>query len=146
MDDQHPEDENLVAPSLVPSDDDLPEGSTPFTAYGHLGHGHLDTRVLEQDVVWVNIRGKAMFLIDMPEDYARNVIGFLHRNAYEWWQREVIFDSLETAYLHTVDAAQEAAAAEAHRRRLLDLGPTEWIESTPLMRRLRQLTDPDRPP
>ena len=36
--DQHHSDaDDLVAPSLVPSDDSLPEGATPFTAYGHLG-------------------------------------------------------------------------------------------------------------
>ena len=142
--DQHrPDDDDLVAPSLVPSDDSLPEGAAPFTAYGHLGYGYLDTRVLQQNVVWVNIRGKAMFLIDMPKDYLRNVIGFLHRNAHEWWQREIIFDSLEAAFLQTVDADEEAATAQAHRRSLLDQGPTEWIEATPLMRRLLELVEGD---
>jgi hypothetical protein len=141
--DQHPDDDNLVVPPLVSSDDKLPEGYPPFTAYGHLGYGYLDTRVLEQDVVWVDIRGKPRFLIDMPEGHLRDVIGFLHRNAHEWWQRAILFDSLQTAFLHTVDEAEEAATAQAHRRRLLDQGPTEWIESTPLMRRLLELAEGD---
>ena len=101
----------------------------------------MDNRVFDQDVYWVKVKGEPFLLNEMPEDYRRNVITFL-------------LDSVD--YFHAnacLRAALTAAEDALHGRPngdvlaeqfgipfITDIDPVDWLEATPLMRRLRALT------
>jgi hypothetical protein len=114
----------------------------PFTDFGQFGPGMIDKRVLWQSIYWVNAEGTAFFLIDMSAQYRRNVIAYLRRRAAEWWEQELFWDAVEAGFLYTWDPEDPAIERLAERRaELLAQGALGWMESTPLMRRLRELTD-----
>lgn len=127
--------------SPVPSDAHLWPGEQPFTAFGQFGEGSMDNRVFDQDMYWVNIKGEPFLLQDMSEGYRGNVIAFLHVH--------VAYYHAHAAMREAVDSALSVAAGLPSGTLLArDLGipiiaemdPVEWLESTPLMRKLRALT------
>lgn len=127
--------------SPVPSDADLWPGELPFTAFGQWGEGHLDLRVFDQDVYWVDRFGAPHLLEEMDEAYRRNVIGHLTAHVegfYAGTLRRATFQMLGDALLGRVSGEVVAGALGAPT--LTELTPVEWLESTPLMRRLRRLT------
>lgn len=128
-------------PALIPTDDDVESGQRPFTDFGQYGYGHLDKRVLGQDVYWINIAGVPFFLVDMSPQYRRNVIGFLRTCAEQWWIEELCWDYLDALYQATMREPDDTIRAPLDHAALLEeLGPQGWIEATPLMQRLRKLT------
>lgn len=129
------------APSPVPRDARLWPGELPFTAWGQFGEDRLDLRVFDQATYWVDRHGAPHLLEAMTDLYRRNVITFLEANAEHFHA-----DSIRRELLQIFGDAMLGGHAGAARA-LTDAGPaltariaTEWLEGTPLMRRLRQLT------
>ncbi|MHA3838270.1 hypothetical protein ACXR8F_21360 [Terrabacter sp. AAH1] len=125
--------------SPVPSDADLWPGELPFTAWRQHECGTLDLRVFDQDVWWVNIAQQPHPLEGMSLEYISNVIGFLEAHVeyfYVLTVRREILQRYGDAMLGRVSA--EAVAEAAGATSLCQLSPREWLESTPLMRRLRR--------
>jgi hypothetical protein len=128
-------------PSPCPDDTDLWEGvEQPFTAFGQFGIDMLDMRVFSQEVWWVDRLGRPHRLDDMSQEYRRNVLTFLLHSARQRWLDEVRNESLTAL----TDAARGKAsyaviAHDAGAPRVADLDPLSWLESTPLIRRLRKL-------
>lgn len=122
-------------------DRDSQEDVTPFTDFGQFGYGHIDLRVLDQDIYWVDITGAPHFLVDMSEDYRRNVITFLYRRAPEWWQLQILWDGFEVGLRKTFNPEDPSVdGLLKHAATLRRLGPSQWLEATPLLRQLRRLT------
>ena len=135
--------EPVFPPSPVPGDDNLWPGETPFTNFGQFGIDMLDLRVFDQDVWCVDRLGHPHLIDEMPDDYIANVIGHLEENVVSFYygplQRslgQMVGDML----LGRVNADLLASAAGAPG--MEELTPTDWLEGTPLMRRLRQLEAP----
>ena len=127
-------------PSPVPSDQRLWPGELPFTAFGHLGKGMLDLRVLDQTCWWVNSEGIPHPISEMSENYVDNVIAFLieHREMYfADTQRRWFIQTLGDQMLYG-DPGAEVLAVAAGGPTWSDLDAETWLESTPLMRALRR--------
>jgi hypothetical protein len=128
-------------PSPCPDDCDLWKGvEQPFTAFGQFGLDMLDQRVFSQAVWWVDRFGRPHRLDDMSQEYRQNVLTFLLDSAQQRWLDEVRHESLTAL----TDAARGNAsfaviAHDAGAPRVADLDPLAWLESTPLIRRLRKL-------
>lgn len=128
-------------PSPVPGDADPWPGEKPFTAFGQFGPDTLDLRVFDQDRFWVDRHGTAHLLDAMPDDYRRNVIVFLVERTDRFWVDACLRAAIQAAgdaLLGRVSG--EILVAAAGGPAVADLAPSDWLESTPLMRRLRQLT------
>lgn len=128
-------------PSPVPSDSDLRDGDLPFTAFGQFGPGQLDIRVFDQDTYWVDVWGDPHRLDEMTDEYRRNVLAHCARNADHFHAAYAVKEAIEA-----VDDALNARTGAVAMT--LDLGmplvseldPHAWLDSTPLIRRLRALT------
>lgn len=135
----------LPLPSPVPCDADLLEGEQPFTMFGQFGIDRLDQRVFDQAVWWVDRWGCPHRLEAMSENYRHNVIAFLLDSAEQRWLDEVRRDALTAitgAWLGRVTFP--VLARRVGLSSTADVDPLTWLESTPLMRRLRELT-PEAP-
>lgn len=128
--------------SPVPSDAHLEEDELPFTAFGQFGPDSLDIRVFEQAVYWVNTQGEPFRLDEMSHEYRLNVINFLFNDAEHMYItmlkkyaltiiREV--QKSETGTL-PLDHPLMAAAVSLNEK-----NPVEWLNSTPLVKRLSEL-------
>lgn len=128
-------------PSPVPADEFLMVGEQPFTAFGQFGPGRMDKRVFEQDQWWVNVNGEAFLLEDMSVEYRENVVRFLLDGALYFYlgalQRagasialDVLMGTEYSQKIPLTDGRVTGAGYDAYT----------WLEETPLMARLRQLT------
>lgn len=135
----------MYPPSPVPSDACLADGELPFTAFGQFGYGKMDNRVFEQDVYWVDIAGKPHLLAEMPSAYRVNVIAFLHQHKDYYYDSTALREAI-TLFEHAATGNPAAiwASSELNAVTVTDMSPTDWLESTPLMRQLRRLT-PEAP-
>lgn len=124
--------------SPVPADERLTDGELPFTAFGQWGAGRLDLRVFDQDTYWVDYSGKAHLLDQMSEEYHLNVIGFLSANAEEYFTATLIRALLQWDI--DSEAGYTTTLPGLNPKNLLVLTASQWLESTPLMLRLRLLT------
>jgi hypothetical protein len=130
-------------PSPVPMDHDLEPGELPFTAFGQFGPERMDMRVFDQDVYWMDRSGRGHRIEAMPLAYVENVVGMLTERAEELHQ--------VTVARHILQSWGERLSGRVSGEDLLEgLGvgtvalvtADVWLESTPLMRRLRRrLTD-----
>lgn len=127
--------------SPVPADEFLIPGELPFTAFGQFGEGQMDKRVFEQDVYWVDIKGVPHLLEEMSEEYRINVIMFLRESVNYFYMEAVLrFAALITSDALLGRQSGELIAYELGTPTITDLTPEQWLESTPLMRKLRLLT------
>ena len=132
-----------VQPRPVPSDQDLPDGVKPFTAFGQYGYGHLDLRVFDQDTWWVDIHGRPHLLTEMSEEYRHNVIRHLEANRDYLHSRVALAEAIDLVeYTFTGAHNPTSASAVAGAPTTHEVDPEAWLEATPLMRRLRRLTGP----
>lgn len=115
-----------------------PGAEVPFTVWGQWPVGSLDLRVFEQDVYWVDINQRPHRIDQMTALYRRNVIRFLSANQDYYFVMSArlhllrLVEGLLTGGVDG-DTLAHALGNPAHD----DLSPGEWLESTPLMRRLR---------
>jgi hypothetical protein len=126
-------------PSPVPSDADLWPGELPFTAWGHHEYGTLDLRVFDQSLWWVSVAQRPIRLDAMSPGYVANVIQMLEAYAEYYYLCTLRRECLQRygdALLGRFSTGEIAEAAGAVP--LSELTPIAWLESTPLMRRLRQ--------
>jgi len=125
-------------PSPVPGDDDLWPGETPFTNFGQFGIDMLDLRVFDQDVYWVDRFGRPHLIAEMTDDYIANVIAHLEEHVVSFYYGSLqrsLGQMVGDAILGRLNADVVASAAGAPG--MEELTPTQWLEGTPLMRRLR---------
>lgn len=116
----------------------------PFTDFGQFGEDHLDLRVFEQNEWWVDRRGVGHRLVEMSEEYRRNVISHLLMFCPSYHAGMAMKEAIESYCALLEDEQPWAAAArELGIPMLFEVEAQTWLESTPLMRRLRALT-PDR--
>ncbi len=130
-------------PSPVPSDRDLLDGELPFTAWGQWEHGSLDLRVFEQDIYWVDIAQVPHRITEMSSEYRRNVIAFLRLNVDYFYTVTLIWTAvtiLSDSLLGRVNSEVTARAFGAPAAG--DITVLDWLEATPLMRRLKSLEGP----
>lgn len=124
------------------------EQALPFTVFGQFGEGKLDLRVFEQDTYWVDVHGRGHRIDEMPEDYRRNVIIHLLDNArffYSGMKRSILIGFLAFALEGITDfIGEEAQMLKEVNGELVAKDSLEWLEGTPLMHKLRDLT-PDSP-
>jgi hypothetical protein len=138
--------------SPVPADSDLWPGELPFTAFGQHGIDALDKRVFEQEIWWVDRFGLAHLVTEMSFAYCRNVIYHLEDNV-SYFHLEAVLRSVATMLGDRLLGRDtiEADLYEIGFGGIDQLTPTQWLEATSLMRRLRTLTqiaptDPRPPP
>lgn len=133
-------------PSPVPGDAHLWPGELPFTAWGQHEYGHLDLRVFDQSVYWVDIHQRPVRIEAMGPDYVRNVIAFLEQDCPYFHERTLrrsalqMYGDLLLGRIPT-DVVAGALGAPA----LTDVTPEVWLEATPLMRALRARVRPASP-
>jgi hypothetical protein len=125
--------------SPVPGDASLPEDELPFTAFGQFGADSLDLRVFEQDKYWVNREGKPFLLEEMDRDYLLNVMTFLFDGAsyfHLMMLRKTVIEVLSDA-LNGVENPEILAVQTSNS--ISDVEPVQWLNSTPLVRKLNKL-------
>lgn len=135
-------------PSPVPSDRNLWPGEKPFTAFGQWGEGKMDNRVFDQDIYWVDVKGNPHLLEDMSDEYRMNVIMFLRDNMAYFGANaaiRMVSELLGNIYIAPAGYCDTEETYRAAENFLAADTPEEWLESTPLMRRLRHLTNTQPP-
>lgn len=110
----------------------------PFSEWGQWPTGTLDLRVFDQQDYRVDIKQVPHRIADMSQEYRRNVIAFLHTHVQYYHACELRRRALEIIEaVWTGQVGGEVLALELSVAALTDLSPVEWLESTPLLRRLR---------
>jgi hypothetical protein len=116
----------------------LPHG--PFTDFGQYGPGSLDLRVFLQSEYWVDIEGTGHLLTSMSDDYRSNVIRMLLIDA-EVLQIKILY--LIIGMIHEAIVNRDADGMESLLQNEIPLlhieASYDFIENTPLMKRLREL-------
>jgi hypothetical protein len=116
----------------------LPHG--PFTDFGQYGPGSLDLRVFLQSEYWVDIEGTGHLLTSMSDDYRSNVIRMLLVDA-PGLHLKILY--LIIGMIYEAILGQDAGVMESLLQNEIPLLQIEshydFIESTPLMKRLREL-------
>lgn len=111
----------------------------PFKQFGQFGPGQMDIRVFDQDTFWVDKNGVAHAVGEMSHEYLCNVVRFLEdgcsyfhlcSSAREVGESLVSALSDETPWL--------VLARELGVPSVVETDARAWLESTPLMRKLRQ--------
>lgn len=131
--------------SPVPSDRDLSEEVLPFTAFGQFGEGNMDNRVFEQDTYWVNVKGEPFLLTEMDSAYRLNVIGFLYDHVEYFHMNAAMREAIGMAL--SLEEGNPDGALLAHvlgAPAIAELESKDWLESTPLMRKLKALEGLDK--
>lgn len=126
-------------PSPVPADRDLWPDELPFTAFGQFGPDALDLRVFDQGVYWVDRLGRAHHIDTMSVAYLTAVTTMLSERATEFHQASLLREaaqSLGDAFLGRVSAG--VLVDDLGIGSLASVDARDWLESTPLMRRLRR--------
>ena len=120
-----------------------------FTNWGQFGPGALDLRVFDQGEYWVDRSGQPHRILEMADAEARNILEFLRRHANHFYveclRREVVasvFESFRRPGQHLDPGPGQDPERGPSRRRdqptMVDLTPTEWLESTGLAAALRE--------
>ena len=112
----------------------------PFMDFGQFGPGKLDLHVFLQGEYWVDKDGTGHLITSMSDDYRSNVIGMLLIQA-EVLHMEILI--LITGMIAGAILNRDADGMESLKRNEIPLLHIEdsydFIESTPLMKRLREL-------
>lgn len=119
--------------SPVLADEFLADYETPFTDFGQYGEGHLDLRVFEQDVWWVDTHGTPHLLEEMDDGYLSNVEEFLLLNADNFHTGASLRYAIEQLSMVLPMGVKEGFGDYVkHRANPVDFKPEEWIRMTPL--------------
>jgi len=134
---------NVPSP-FYSADDDSSTDVLPFTAFGQFGEGNMDNRVFDQDEYWVDIKGTGYLLTEMTDAYKANVIMFLRDGVDYFYFHAVLRHTAELLldwYDDNLYANTDLLSKNLGVPVISDLTSQEWLESTPLMRRLLLLMD-----
>lgn len=121
----------------------IPPG--PFTDFGQFGPGRIDLRVFLQSEFWVDDEGMGHALASMSDEYRHNVVRVLLISAEKLHIKilNLIMKEIRKATsTHDTELFGVLLETAVHLINLTD--PYEFMESTVLMRRLRELA-PDAP-
>jgi hypothetical protein len=117
----------------------------PFTDFGQFGEGRIDLRVFLQSEYWVDGNGIGHCLTSMSDEYRGNVVRVLLIKA-EQLHIKILY--LIVQMIRNATIARDTDQFETLLRTGVPLmhlkDPYEFMESTLLVRRLRELT-PDAP-
>lgn len=108
-------------------------------AFGQFGPDSLDLRVFDQDTWWVDRTGTAHHIEDMSADYVANVIELLTEDVAGFYTNTLMRESVQSlgdtilGRTPGIDLVDELGVGS-----LAYTDPETWLESTPLMRRLRR--------
>lgn len=102
--------------------------------------GSIDYRVVDQDEWWVNVRGEPFRLNEMSKDYLRSVYNFMQPKAEEFhfWAVMRTINGIITDLQNGVDNA-DVLQYQLTGTTIANMEHTEWLNSTPLMRKIQQL-------
>lgn len=131
--------EPWFAPSPVPAGRNLWPDELPFTAFGQFGPGALDLRVFDQDVYWVDGVGNPHRIDDMSSDYVDNVVSMLAGRADTFHKASMLREAVQCvgdALLGRVNSL--LLVDELGTGSLDQVEAHAWLNSTPLLRRLRR--------
>jgi hypothetical protein len=124
----------------MPSHHDEPSPDRPFKDFGQFGPGSLDLRVFLQSEYWVDNEGAGHLLTSMSNDYRSNVMRMLLENSARLHMK--IFD-LIIVIIQKAIVDRDLQALESLLQNEIPLlyvdSPFDFIENTPLMKRLREL-------
>lgn len=97
---------------------------------------NLEDGILQQDEVWVTADGRELRLEEMDAGHRSNLIPFLRGNArtLQAAAREAFYATTPDPYFD--DLSDGVANALARMEAYFDTPAEEWLEWTPLMRRL----------
>lgn len=128
--------------SPVPSDAHLAEDELPFTAFGQFGPDSMDLRVFEQGIYWVNAQGDPFLLEEMSREYLLNVMNHLFNEAdfmYVSMLKKYAVELMLAANNSETGKLPPNHHAVAAAMSIQDKKPVEWLNSTPLVRKLSAL-------
>lgn len=128
--------------SPVPSDAHLEEDELPFTAFGQFGPNSMDLRVFDQGIYWVNAQGVPFLLEEMSRDYLLNVMNHLFNSVdfmYVSVMKKYAVELMIAAQKSTTGKLPPNHPAVAAAMSIQAKSPGEWLNSTPLVRRLSEL-------
>lgn len=139
---------DFYASSPVTSDQFLWDDEKPFTDFGQYGEDKIDIRVFEQDVWWVDRTGEPHLLREMSQEYLDNVLEYLYSNVeYFHTASSLRFDIEQLLTMLPTPGApanMEAYLEYVNGKASPDeLVAAEWLNSTPLVKRLLQLLEDD---
>ncbi len=92
-----------------------------------MNHAEIQARLLHQDKIWIDIEGRERRLEDMDVHHRANITALLHRRA----------NTLQ--HLCYLDDPLLLVAAQQVAERDYSSDPNEWLDSTPLLRRLAEM-------
>ena len=130
--------EKIYPISPVPDDDILLPGELPFTAFGQHGVNRFDERVFEQEVYWVDYFGNEHLIAEMDKSYVENVLRYLNEGVDIFYLGAVeryIANKLTDSLLERVN--RDDMVEQFNIPSIAMLKPIEWLESTPLYRKLQ---------
>ena len=130
--------EKIYPISPVPDDEILLPGELPFTAFGQHGVNRLDKRVFEQEVYWVDYLGNEHLIAEMDKSYVENVLRYLNEGVDIFYLGAVeryIANKLTDSLLERVN--RDDIVEQFNIPSIAMLKPIEWLESTPLYRKLQ---------
>lgn len=132
----------LYPQSPVEADKHLAPDEYPFTAFGE--NDGFDLRAFQQDVYWVNVDGVGLVLEEMNPNYLAAVKQFVIRNAAHYIKLYQLAEYKKYVEEHlldedfSIDNLKNDTTSEYYR--LSQLNPDEWLQNTPLYKRLVELT------
>lgn len=102
--------------------------------------GTIDLRIFDQDTYWVNRHTEIFQLQDMTSEYRAAVLTMLTERAIMFHlhtMANAVFDMFDA---HNEDTTTgDMMTFSLTGESIADASPAQWIESTPLVRKLRSL-------
>jgi hypothetical protein len=110
-----------------------------FTKYDPVTDNVFGVDVLHQDKEWLTKDKRRLRLEDMTPSHRRNLLEFLRKRAFGLAFKDGIImlaGPMAPGGDHAMDAAEEAVTWQIDN-------PQEWLENTPLVKRLKELIEED---
>ncbi len=95
----------------------------------------IQARLLHQDKIWIDIEGRERRLEDMDVHHRANITALLHRRAITLQHLCYV----DAPLLLVEDPSDGVFAAQQVAERDYARDPNEWLDSTPLLRRLAEM-------
>lgn len=106
--------------------------------------GYMDPRVLWQDDIWIDVHGVTHALEDMSQEYLFNVLDLLFTTAKVRYVTTVQILLMSVSYAMQAGHGGSVEDFEEYclfAQSISQQTPTEWLASTPLVKRLEALLE-----